>query len=88
MAKANSRKQRSKVPENETAEQKTKRLAEFRVSRAVKDIGSIAALAGASYTLTKPQKEEIEIALDRAFQALDKAFKGETAAATGFSLTK
>lgn len=88
MAKAERKKRVTNVPENETAEQKTKRLTNFRVSRAIKDIGSIRNLAGASYTLSLDQKAEILVALKAAIKSTESAFAGEAAAAVGFQLTK
>lgn len=88
MAKAEKKKRQSKVPENETAEQRTRRLAIFRVSRAVKDISSVRSLAGASYTLTEEQKVEILAALKNAVSVLSKTFAGEKEAESGFQLSK
>ena len=82
------KKRKTVVPKDETPEQRTRRLASFRVSRAVKDIGSIANLAGASYTLTEPQRVEILAALKSAVGGVTKTFSGEVTTAAGFTLSK
>lgn len=88
MAEKNKKKRKAVAPPDETAEQRTKRLANFRVSRAIKDIGSIRNLAGASYTLSLDQKAEILVALKAAVKSTEDAFAGKASAAVGFQLSK
>lgn len=88
MAENKKKKRKAVAPKDETAEQRTARLSNFRVSRAIKDIGSICNLAGANYTLSLDQKAEILVALKAAVKSTQDAFAGEAAAAVGFQLSK
>ena len=88
MANEKKKKQRRTAPKDETTEQRTRRLTEFRVSRALKDIGSIRNLSGGSYTLSYDQKAEVIAALKAAVKSTENAFAGRVEAAVGFQLIK
>jgi len=82
------KKRKAVAPKDETPEQRTNRLANFRVSRVVKDINSVRMLAGSSYTLSLDQKAEILVAMKAAIEATESVFAGQAAAAVGFQLSK
>lgn len=86
MGKENKRKRRTKVPDNETPEQRTKRLTEFRVNRACKDILSLGQLAGAPYTLTKAHKAQILGMLKGTCDTVATAFETGVVTETSFRL--
>jgi len=88
MVENKKKKRKAVAPKDETPEQRTVRLANFRVSRAVKDITSIARLASSGYTLTEPQKIEILSCLKASVTTVSNAFSGTAASASGFSLSK
>ena len=88
MAKKAERKKRVGIPKDETAEQRTKRLTEFRVNRACANIEAIAPLAASPYTLTKEQKEEVLTTLAEAVRLVNVAFTTGVTAQAGFTLGK
>lgn len=88
MVENKKKKKRTAISKDETPEQRTERLANFRVSRAVKDILAVSRLAGTGYTLTEPQKVEMLSALKASVTTVSNAFSGQAAAATGFKLSK
>lgn len=86
MAKKQNRKKRVGIPKDETPEQRTKRLTEFRVNRACLSIESIAPLGGSPYTLSDSQKVDILTSLRKAIKLVDTAFTTGVAAQAGFEL--
>lgn len=65
----------TKIPENETKEDRSKRLANMRVNNALKKIGLVENLATGNYCFTEDQKTEIITALSDAVVNCDNAFK-------------
>jgi hypothetical protein len=65
---------RVQIPEDETKEQRSVRLANMRVNTAIKKISLIENLATGNYRYTDEQKEKIVAALSDAVLNVDNAF--------------
>jgi len=86
MAKKTTATKTTETKPAETKNQKFVRLAQQRVSRAVKMIYNIGNLGGAGYESTEEQRKKIEDALTGAVQNAINRLNKETAKPTGFSL--
>jgi hypothetical protein len=83
---ANKKKATTSDKPTETKNQKFVRLAQQRVSRAVKMIYNIGNLGGAGYESTEDQRKKIEDALTGAVTNAINRLNKETAKPSGFSL--
>lgn len=76
------------VSKEETKAEAFVRLAEQRMTNALKYIGLIGNLAGPTYERTPEQAEQIMSALQGAVDGVKEAFKGNKPTASGFRLSK
>lgn len=76
----------SRVPENETKEERFKRLALQRVPKALKAIRAVEKLSAPTYAYNTAQVDRITTALGEALTELMQAFKGRKAEGEPFDL--
>ena len=74
------------IPENETAADRFKRLAEARVNKALKILGHIGNLASSQYESTPEQKTRIVEVLSDAVVAIEDRFNKNKATRKAFTL--
>lgn len=88
MAKAKTKapKRVSKVPADESKAAKFTRLAQQRVTKALKAIKQITNLSGAGYESTEEQREKIITVLTEGVSAVRDSFAGKSKAQTDFKL--
>ncbi len=79
-------KKKSQIPDNETPEKRFKRVVEPRVGKAIKAIGLVGSVSGATYKVTEKDIANIETALTEALQKSMKRLGGTGDKASGFSL--